>query len=112
MRPKRYPYSRKKESTFVKADPKLVQSFSRNTSFLERLQKKPINFGFNYSRKIDRKIDRKIERKTEGMAKLNISLRSTSVDEAIEKIARIKEAHPEDVLQIDVTILDDHLLNS
>ena len=108
MRPRRYPYSRKKESTFVKADPKLVQSFSRNTSFLERLQKKPINFGFNYSRKIDRNI----ERKTEGMAKLNISLRSTSVDEAIEKIARIKEAHPEDVLQIDVTILDDHLLNS
>ena len=92
----------------MKADPELVQKFLRNTSFLERLQKKPINFGFNYSRKIDRKI----ERKTEGMAKLNISLRSTSVDEAIEKIARIKEAHPEDVLQIDVTILDDHLLNS
>ena len=46
------------------------------------------------------------------MAKLNISLRSTSVDEAIEKIACIKEAHPEDVLQIDVTILDDRLLNS
>nr|DAE06749.1 MAG TPA: hypothetical protein [Siphoviridae sp. ctGN02] len=46
------------------------------------------------------------------MVKLNISLRSTSVDEAIEKIARIKEAHPEDVLQIDVTILDDYLLSS
>lgn len=46
------------------------------------------------------------------MVKLNISLRSTSVDEVIEKIARIKEAHPEDVLQIDVTILDDYLLNS
>lgn len=46
------------------------------------------------------------------MVKLNISLRSTSVDEAIEKIARIKEAHPEDVLQIDVTILDDYLLIS
>ncbi|MDN5026552.1 hypothetical protein PCY12_04285 [Streptococcus sp. SPS1] len=46
------------------------------------------------------------------MLKLNISLRSTSVDEAIEKIARIKEAHPEDVLQIDVTILDDYLLSS
>ena len=43
MRPRRYPYSGKKESTFVKADPKLVQSFSKNTSFLERLQKKPIN---------------------------------------------------------------------
>lgn len=46
------------------------------------------------------------------MAKLNISLRSTSVDEAVDKIARIKEAHPEDVLQIDVTILDDCLLDS
>ena len=38
MRPRRYPYSGKKESTFVKADPKLVESFSRNTSFLEHLQ--------------------------------------------------------------------------
>ena len=46
------------------------------------------------------------------MAKLKIYLRSTSVDEAIGKIARIKEAHPEDVLQIDVTILDDCLLDS
>ena len=46
------------------------------------------------------------------MAKLIISLRSTSVNEAIEKIAYIKEAHPEDVLKIDVTILDDYLLNS
>ena len=46
------------------------------------------------------------------MAKLSISLRSTSVNEAIEKIAYIKEAHPEDVLKIDVTILDDYLLNS
>ena len=108
MRPRRYPYSGKKESTFVKADPKLVQSFSRNTSFLECLQKRAYQFGFNYSRKIDRK-NRKEDR---GMAKLNISLRSTSVDDAIEKIASIKEAHPEDVLQIDVTILDDHLLNS
>ena len=108
MRPRRYPYRGEKESTFVKADPKLVENALKNTSFRECSQKKPINFGFNYSRKIDRKI----ERKTEGMAKLNISLRSTSVDEAIEKIARIKEAHPEDVLQIDVTILDDHLLNS
>ena len=108
MRPRRYPYRGEKESTFVKADPELVEKLLRNTSFLERLQKKPINFGFNYSRKIDRK-NRKEDR---GMAKLNISLRSTSVDEAIGKIARIKEAHPEDVLQIDVTILDDHLLNS
>ena len=108
MRPRRFPYSGKKGHAFVKADPKLVQRFLRNTSFLERLQKKPINFGFNYSRKIDRK-NRKEDR---GMAKLNIYLRSTSVDEAIGKIARIKEAHPEDVLKIDVTILDDHLLNS
>lgn len=46
------------------------------------------------------------------MAKLSISLRSTSVNEAIEKIARIKEAHPEDVLKIDVTILDDYLFDS
>ena len=44
MRPRRYPYSGKKESTFVKADPKLVEKILRNTSFLERLQKKPINF--------------------------------------------------------------------
>nr|DAQ60812.1 MAG TPA: hypothetical protein [Caudoviricetes sp.] len=101
MRPRRYPYRGEKESTFVKAAPKLVQRFLRNTSFLERLQK---------SLSISDLII--AERKTEGMAKLNISLRSTSVDEAIEKIARIKEAHPEDVLQIDVTILDDHLLNS
>ena len=38
MRPRRYPYSGKKESTFVKADPELVQRLLRNTSFLERLQ--------------------------------------------------------------------------
>ena len=44
MRPRRYPYSGQKESTFVKADPKLVENALRNTSFLERLQKKPINF--------------------------------------------------------------------
>lgn len=44
MRPRRYPYSGKKESTFVKAEPKLVEKLLRNTSFLERLQKKPINF--------------------------------------------------------------------
>ncbi|MBW5236853.1 hypothetical protein [Streptococcus pneumoniae] len=44
MRPRRYPYSGKKESTFVKADPELVEKLLRNTSFLERLQKKPINF--------------------------------------------------------------------
>ncbi|HHG7615404.1 TPA: hypothetical protein ACPX7Q_001950 [Streptococcus pneumoniae] len=50
MRPRRYPYSGKKESTFVKADPEIVEkilrntSFLGNTSFLERLQKKHINF--------------------------------------------------------------------
>lgn len=43
MRPRRYPYSGQKESTFVKADPKLVEKLLRNTGFLERLQKKPIN---------------------------------------------------------------------
>ncbi len=43
MRPKRYPYSGEKESTFVKADAELVEKLLRNTSFLERLQKKPIN---------------------------------------------------------------------
>ncbi|VMG34264.1 Phage protein [Streptococcus pneumoniae] len=42
MRLRRYPYSGKKESTFVKADPELVEKLLRNTSFLERLQKKPI----------------------------------------------------------------------
>ena len=29
MRPRRYPYSGKKESTFVKADPELVEKLSR-----------------------------------------------------------------------------------
>gem|GEM_PF-1629995 len=43
MRPRRYPYRGEKESTFVKADPELVEKLLRNTSFLERLQKKPIN---------------------------------------------------------------------
>lgn len=38
MKPNRYPYSGKKESTFVKADPELGKRFSGNTSFLERLQ--------------------------------------------------------------------------
>ncbi|VRT21941.1 Phage protein [Streptococcus pneumoniae] len=42
MRPRRYPYSGKKESTFVKAAPELVEKLLRNTSFLERLQKKHI----------------------------------------------------------------------
>lgn len=38
MRPRRYPYSGQKEPTFVKADPKLVQRFLRNTSFRDCLQ--------------------------------------------------------------------------
>lgn len=37
MKPRRYPYSRKKESTFVKADPELVEKILRNTSYLESL---------------------------------------------------------------------------
>lgn len=44
MRPRRYPYSGEKESAFVKADPKLVEKLLRNTSFLERLQKKAYQF--------------------------------------------------------------------
>lgn len=58
---------------------------------------------------LDNFLKRKGERR---MVKLSISLRSRSINEAIEKIACIKEAHPEDVLQINVTILDDYLLNS
>lgn len=38
MRPRRYPYSGKKESTLVKADLELVEKILRNTSFLEHLQ--------------------------------------------------------------------------
>ncbi|CAM1666215.1 hypothetical protein [Streptococcus mitis] len=52
MRPKRYPYSGKKESTFVKADPKLVEKLLRSHSFsidfesLEtRLEAKDISVG-------------------------------------------------------------------
>ena len=37
MRPRRYPYSGKKESTFVKADPALVEKLLRKTSYLESL---------------------------------------------------------------------------
>lgn len=37
MKPRRYPYSGKKEPTFVKADPKLVEKIIRNTSYLESL---------------------------------------------------------------------------
>ncbi len=33
MRPRRYPYSGKKESTFVKADPELVEKLLRPHSF-------------------------------------------------------------------------------
>ena len=38
MRPRRYPYSGKKESTFVKTDPEIVEKLLRNTSYLENLQ--------------------------------------------------------------------------
>lgn len=34
MRPKRYPYSGKKESTFVKADPELVEKLLRPSNIL------------------------------------------------------------------------------
>ena len=37
MRPKRYPYSGKKESAFVKADNELVEKLLRNTSYFESL---------------------------------------------------------------------------
>ena len=37
MRPNRYPYSEKKESTFLKADTELVEKVLRNTSYLENL---------------------------------------------------------------------------
>lgn len=37
MRPRRYPYSGKKESAFVKADPELVEKLLRNTSYFESL---------------------------------------------------------------------------
>ena len=44
MRPKRYPYSGKKGHALIKADPELVEKLLGNTSFLESLQKEPINF--------------------------------------------------------------------
>ena len=52
MRPKRYPYSGKKESTFIKADNKLVEKILRSRSILidsqsltTRLQAKDISVG-------------------------------------------------------------------
>lgn len=52
MRPKRYPYSRKKESTFVKADPELVEKLLRPQSIsidfeslTTRLEAKDISVG-------------------------------------------------------------------
>lgn len=44
MRPRRYPYSRKKGHALIKADPRFIENTLRNTSYLESLQKKPINF--------------------------------------------------------------------
>lgn len=37
MKSNQYPYSGKKESTFVKVDPELVEKVLRNTSLLENL---------------------------------------------------------------------------
>ena len=37
MKPNRYPYSGKKESTFVKVDPEIVEKVLRNTIYLENL---------------------------------------------------------------------------
>jgi len=46
MRPKRYPYSGKKESTFVKVDPELVQNILIDSkSLTTRLQAKEISAG-------------------------------------------------------------------
>lgn len=52
MRPKRYPYSGKKESAFVKADPELVEKLLRPRSILidsqsltTKLQAKDISAG-------------------------------------------------------------------
>ncbi len=52
MRPKRYPYSGKKESTFIKADNELVEKILRPRSILidsqsltTRLQAKDISVG-------------------------------------------------------------------
>ena len=52
MRPKRYPYSGKKESTFVKADSELVEKILRprsifidSQSLTTRLQAKDISVG-------------------------------------------------------------------
>lgn len=44
MKPNRYPYSGKKGHTLIKADHELVEKNLRSTSFLESLQKEPINF--------------------------------------------------------------------
>lgn len=44
MRPKRYPYSGKKGHTLIKADPEFGEKLLRNTSYLESLQKEPIDF--------------------------------------------------------------------
>lgn len=37
MKPNRYPYSGKKESIFVKADPRFVKNTLKNSSYLENL---------------------------------------------------------------------------
>ena len=43
MRPKRYPYSGKKESTFVKADPELVEKILIDSSLTTTLDTKKIS---------------------------------------------------------------------
>lgn len=78
MRPKRYPYSGKKESTFVKADPELVEKLLRNTSFLECLQKKPINFQIDLLERISRLESQVISLANHEMFKIPSSRSSTA----------------------------------
>ena len=78
MRPRRYPYSGKKESTFVKADPELVEKLLRNTSFLERLQKKHINFQIDLLERISRLESQVISLVNHEMFKIPSSRSSTA----------------------------------
>lgn len=77
MRPRRYPYSGKKESTFVKADPELVEKLLRNTSFLECLQKKPINFQIDLEARLFRLESQVISLANHEMFKMPSSRSST-----------------------------------
>ncbi|VLR58450.1 Phage protein [Streptococcus pneumoniae] len=78
MRPRRYPYSGKKESTFVKADPELVEKILRNTSYLECLQKKPINFQIDLLERISRLESQVISLANHEMFKIPSSRSSTA----------------------------------